>query len=140
MDSRCPTLFISFCYAGIALQFVFYGVSALSTDPPALNGGTVDLPAVENAANVPVFCAVTFDNTPVSTIWYLKNGTMPRERIFFGQPQFANFMAVPGTPTVATNITIVSFSRANLDMIVLECTNIFTSQLQNAFFTPRFIG
>ena len=122
------------------ITFVSYCVSALSTDPIAVNGGTVDLPAVENAANVPVFCAVTFSNTPVDTAWFLKNGTMPRERILFGQPQFVNFVAVPGTPTIHTNITVVLFSRANLDMIVLECTNNFPGQLQNAFFTPRFIG
>ena len=124
----------------VLIAFVSYCVSAFSTDPPAVNGGTVDLPAVENAANVPVFCEVTFSNTPVTTVWFLKNGTMPRERIQFGQPQFANFMGVPGTPTVHTNITIVSFSRANLDMIVLECSNNFVTELQNAFFTPRFIG
>ena len=124
----------------VLIAFVSYYVSAFYTDPPAVNGGTVDLPAVENAANVPVFCAVTFDNTPVSTIWYLKNGTMPRERIFFGQPQFPNFVGVPGTPTVLSNITIVSFSRANLDMVLLECSNGFPFQLQHAFFTPRFIG
>ena len=124
----------------VLIAFASYCVTAFSTDPPAVNGGTVDLPAVENAAHVPVFCAVTFDNTPVNTAWYLKNGTMPRERILFGQPQFPNFVGVPGTPTVVSNITIASFSRANLDMILLECSNGFPLQLQNAFFTPRFIG
>ena len=120
------------------LQLRFYA-SSLITDPPVTtNGGTVDLPAVENTANVSVFCALTFQGTPVSTIWRLGSSGMSLQSIDFGQPQFSNF----ALENIArfTNITILSFSRASLDMMILECTNGFAGNLENAFFIPRFIG
>ena len=48
-----------------------------STDPPvATNGGIVALPAVENATNVSVFCAVTFQGTIAGTNWRLGTDSM----------------------------------------------------------------
>ena len=114
-------------------------VSSLSTDPSVTtNGGTVDLPAVENAANVSAFCAVAFQGAPVDTIWRLGSSGMSTQPINFNQPQFSNF-ALENVPRFA-NLTILSFSRASLDMMVLECTNGFGGALENAFFIPRFIG
>ena len=118
-------------------------VSSLSTDPSvATNGGTVDLPAVENAANVSVFCAVTFQGTPVDTRWRLGSGGISQQPIDFGQPQFSNF--VRENVARFTNLTILSFNRESLDMMILECTNGFTAgggiNLENAFFIPKFIG
>ena len=118
------------------LQLRFYA-SSLITDPPVTtNGGTVDLPAVENTANVSVFCALTFQGTPVNTIWRLGSSGMSTQLIDFSQPQFSNF----ALENIA-NLTILSFSRASLDMMILECTNGFGGgNLENAFFIPRFIG
>ena len=118
-----------------------------STDPPVTtNGETVNLPAVENASNVSVFCAVTaFQGIPVDTFWRLGSlplgtGAMSPQPILFGQPQFSNF--VYENVARFTNLTILSFSRESLDVMVLECTNgagIATNR-RNAFFIPRFIG
>ena len=115
-------------------------VSSLSTDSPVTtNGGTVDLPAVENAANVSVFCAVTFQGIPVDSNWRLGSSGMSPQPIDFNQPQFSNF-ALGNVPRF-TNLTILSFSRAGLTMMVLECNNAFGGgNLENAFFIPRFIG
>ena len=112
-------------------------VSSLSTDPSVItNGGTVDLPAVENAANVSVFCAVAFQGIPVNTNWRLAPSGMIPQPINFSQPHFALENA-----TRFTNLTILSFGRASLDMMVLECTNGFASpNLENAYFIPRFIS
>ena len=116
-------------------------VSSLSTDPSVTtNGGTVDLPAVENAANVSVFCAVTFQGTPVDSNWRLGSSGMSSQPIDFGQPQFSNFALE--SVIRFTNLTILSFSRASLDMMILECTNGASvgTNVENAFFIPRFIG
>ena len=121
------------------LQFGIYA-NSLFTDPPVLtNGGTVDLSAVENATNVSVFCAVTFNSDASNTVWRLGPDSMSTEIIGFGQPAFSNFV-LENPSTGRTNLIILSFSRDNLDMMVLECTNGFGGALENAFFIPRFIG
>ena len=119
-------------------------VHGLFTDPPVpSNGGTVDLPAVENSTNVSVFCEVSFNNMGnnvlVSTIWRLGSGTETTKLIRYDQPEYSNFYLEDAVRF--TNFTILSFTRANLDMMVLECTNGFGGANQeNAFFVPRFIG
>lgn len=95
------------------LQLGIY-VSSLSTDPPvATNGGTVDLPAVENATNVNVFCEVTFNdsgnNVLVTTGWRLGLSAMTTQSIQFNEPD-TNF--VLENVTRSTNLTILSFTRA----------------------------
>ena len=128
------------CDAAIVFRFVFLlqlgiYVRSLFTDPPvATNGGSVDLPAVENATNVSVFCEVTFLNNSANSIWRLGSTT-----IAFGQLAFSNFVLVENIPR-RTNLTLLWFSRASLDMMVLECTNGIGSDLAQAFFIPRFIG
>ena len=121
------------------LQIGIYA-SGLTTDPPVTtNGGTVDLPAVENATNVSVFCAVTAFNTPVDTSWEFGSSSMTLQLIRFDEPEFSNF--VLENVTRFTNLTIPSFTRASLDMMVLECNNAFGgTNERNAFFIPRFIG
>ena len=59
-------------------------VHGLRTNPPVENGGTAVVVAPENAANVTVFCEVTFGNeAPRVSTWFLtpKNGA--RERVRF---------------------------------------------------------
>ena len=127
------------------LSALFYSctcqVTVPSTDPPVTtNGETVDLPAVENAANISVFCAVNFQGNSVDTFWRLGASSMSLQLVEFGQPQFSNF-ALENAPGF-TNLTIRLFSRAGLDMMVLECTNGFFvgGNLESALFLPRFIG
>ena len=113
-------------------------VTIPSTDPPVTtNEGIVDLPAVENAANVSVFCAVTFQGNPVNTNWRLGPSSTSLQLIDFDEPQFA----LENAPRF-TNLTIRLFSRASLDMMVLECTNGFFvgGNFESALFLPRFIG
>ena len=116
------------------LQFGNY-VCGFFTDPPVASiGETVDLPAVENATNISVFCEVTFLTNSANTVWRLGSTT-----IAFGQEAFSNFVLVENIPR-RTNLTILSFSRGSLENMVLQCTNGIGSDLQEAFFTPRFIG
>ena len=139
MGWPCLLLLLSSLYYSCTCQ-----VSIPSTDPPvATNGETIDLPAVENATNVSVFCGVSFNNmgnsVPVATIWRLGSSvvtTLPT--IQFSEPEYSNF--VLENVTRFTNLTILSFSRS-LDMMVLLCTNGFGGANQEyAFFIPRFIG
>ena len=129
---KCASLFRSVLF----LQLGIYA-SSLVTDPPVTtNGGTVDLPAVENATNVSVFCDVTFQGTPVVTAWRMGLiGMTPQPIDFTG----SNF--VLENVTRNNNLTILSFTRSDLDMMVLQCTNGFVvSGEESAFFIPRFIG
>ena len=110
------------------------------SDPPvATNGETVDLPAVENATNVSVFCEVMFNGNPSNTVWKLGPDSFSTQIIGFSQPEFSNLI-LEDPSTGRTNLTILSFSRDSLDMVVLECTNGFGGALENVFFIPRFIG
>ena len=118
-------------------SFRSYLVTGFSTDPPVMNGGTVDLPAVENATNVSVFCDVMFNDMSVGTAWLLGPDKMSTDLLVFNQPT-SNF-AIEDT-IMRKNLTILLFSRASLDMVVLECTNGFGGALENAFFIPKFIG
>ena len=107
----------------------------LSTDPFVENGGTVVLPAPENAPNVSVFCQVSFQGTPVVTQWFLTMNGGTRNAISAGGP---SFQLTGGT--LHPNLTIVSFSR-DLDMAILECNNVFVSPNdEKAFFLLRIIG
>ena len=131
MGWQCLLLLLSSLYYSCTCQ-----VTIPSTDPPVTtNGGTVDLPAVENATNVSVFCELT----SISTVWQLGRNGMPQDLIDFDDPEFSNFK-LENVPTY-TNLTILSFTK-DLGMTVLECTNGFIvgGNLQNAFFVPRFIG
>ena len=136
MGWPCLLLLLSSLYYSCTCQ-----ATIPSTDPPvATNGETIDLPAVENATNVSVFCKVMFQGIIVDTRWRLGLGGISQQPIdFSSQPQFA-------LEDVArfTNLTILSFSRASLDMMILECTNGFIAgggiNLENAFFIPKFIG
>ena len=95
MDLPCLLFLLFALYYSCICQ-----VTIPSTDPlVTTNGGTVDLPAVENATNVSVFCAVTFGgNTPVETIWRLRTGNMMPREIEFGNgsPDFSNFLIENG--------------------------------------------
>ena len=53
---------------GLVLQLGDYS-TGLSTDPPTEIEGTAVVAALENATNVSVFCAVTFQGAPVHTGW-----------------------------------------------------------------------
>ena len=134
MGWQCLLLLLSSLYYSCTCQ-----TTTPSTDPPvATNGGIVALPAVENATNVSVFCAVTFQGTPAGTNWRLGTDSMSTLPILFGEQDFSNF--VVENVIRVTNLTILSFSRASLHMMVLECNNGFGGALENAFFIPRFIG
>ena len=132
MGWPCLLLLLSSLYCSCTCQGIIP-----PTDPPvAMNGGTVDLPAVENATNVSVFCAVMFQGSPVTTIWRTRTITsMIVESISLASTDF-----VFENTSFYTNLTIVSFSRDVLEMILLQCTNGFGAALESAFFTPRFIG
>ena len=123
------------CPYGLMVVFLLKHQVAdgLSTDPFVENG-TVVLPAPENAANVSVFCQVSFQGTPVVTQWFLTmNGGM--RSAITTEP---SFQLTGGT--LQPNLTIVSFSR-NLDMAILECGNGFNSPNKEvAFFLLRIIG
>ena len=135
MGWQCLLLLLSSLYYSCTCQ----GTIPFTDPPVATNGETVDLPAVENATNVSVFCEVMFQGIIVNTNWRLGLGGISQQLIDFSQPQFA-------LEDVArfTNLTILSFNRESLDMMILECTNGFTAgggiNLQNAFFIPKFIG
>ena len=109
-------------------------VAGLSTDPFVENGGTVVLPAPENAANVSVFCQVSFQGTPVVTQWFLTLNGGTRSEITTGPSiQFTG-------GSMLLNLTIVSFSR-DLDIAILECGNGFGGPNdETAFFLLRIIG
>ena len=142
MGWQCLLLLLSSLYYSCTCQ-----VTIPPTDPPvATNGGTVDLPAVENATNVSMFCELSFNDMGnivlVDIFWRLGSGIgMTPQFILFGEPEYSNF--VLENVSRFTNLTILSFSRS-LDMMILECSNGFTAgggvNLQNAFFVPRFIG
>ena len=90
------------------------------------------LPATENAANVSVFCQISFQRTPVIMHWFL---TMAGGMIMVGGPSFE---LTGGSQH--TNLTIVLFSR-DLDMAILECNNVFRSpNNESAFLLIRIIG
>ena len=109
-------------------------VTGLSTDPSVENGGTVVLPATENATNVFVFCQVSFQGTPAVTQWFLTLNEGTRNTITSGP----SFEITGGS--IQTNLTVVSFSR-DLDMAILECNNGFVSPNdETAFFLLRIIG
>ena len=109
-------------------------VTGLSTDPFVENGGTVLLPAPENAANVSVFCQVSFQGTQAITHWFLTLNGGTRSEVTSGP----SIQLTGGSHF--TNLTIVSFSR-DLDMAILECTNAFVSPNdETAFFLLRIIG
>ena len=120
-------------------SFVFLSgdyVHGLRTNPPVENGGTTVVVAPENAANVNVFCEVTFgDGGSVrTTAWFLtlKNGD--RERVIFSSG--SNF----ATSGLQSNFTILSFG-ANLDMATLECGNgLIPPNNQTVYFILRTIG
>ena len=131
---KCASLLRSVLF----LQLGIYANSIVTDPPVTTNGGTVDLPAVENATNVSVFCAVTFQGTPVDTAWRIGLIGMTPELIIFNDPQFSYL--VRENVARQTNLTILSFTRSNLDMMVLQCTNGFGGNEESAFFIPRFIG
>ena len=107
----------------------------ISTDPFVENGGTVVLPAPENAANVSIFCQVTFQGILAVSQWFLTTKGGTRSEILAGGP---SFRLTGGTQT--PNLTIVSFSR-DLDMAIVECNNVFVSPNdETAFFLLRIIG
>ena len=110
-------------------------VRGLRTNPPVENGGTAVVVAPENAANVTVFCEVTFGNeAPRVSTWFLtpKNGA--RERVRFDSE--LNF----GTSGYQSNFTILSFS-AVLGMATLKCNNtIPPPDAQTVYFILRTIG
>ena len=109
-------------------------VAGLSTDPFVENRGTVVLPAPENAANVSVFCQVSFQGTPAVTQWFLTLNGGTRNAIMSGP----SIQLTGGSQT--PNLTIVSFSR-DLDMAIVECNNGFVSPNdETAFFLLRIIG
>ena len=109
--------------------------TGLLTDPFVENGGTVVLPAPENAANVSIFCQVTFQGTLVVSQWFLTTKGGTRSAITAGGH---SFRLTGGTQT--PNLTIVSFSR-DLDMAIVECNNVFISPNdETAFFLLRIIG
>ena len=132
---KCASLLRSVLFFQLGIY-----ASSLVTDPPVTtNGGTVDLPAVENATNVSVFCAVSFQGTPVDTAWRMGLIGMTPQPIDFSDPQTSNF--VLENVARRTNLTILSFTRSNLDMMVLQCANLFSgANEESAFFIPRFIG
>ena len=74
--------------------------------------------APENASNVVVFCEVTFGDggTFRTSVWYLTLKNESRER--GSEPNF---------DTVQSNFTI----HAELDMAILECTNILVAPQTN---------
>ena len=107
----------------------------ISTDPFVENGGTVVLPAPENAANVSIFCQVSFQGTSAITNWFLTLNGGTRSAITAEGP---SFQLTGGS--LHPNLTIVSFSR-DLDMAILECNNVFVSPNdEKAFFLLRIIG
>ena len=111
-------------------------VRSFSTNPAVENGGTAVVVAPENAANVTVFCEVTFgDGGSVrNSLWFLtlKNGARERVR-FDSEPNF-------DTSVLQSNFTILSFD-ANLDMATLECTNnLIPPNNQTVYFILRTIG
>ena len=110
-------------------------VTGLITDPFVENGGTVVLPATENATNVSVFCQVSFQGgTQTLTQWHLTMKGGMREVLAAGP----SIQLTGGT--LQTNLTIVSFSR-DLDMAILECDNGFDGpNEETAFFLLRIIG
>ena len=111
-------------------------VAGLLTDPFVENGGTVVLPAPENAANVSVFCHVSFQGTPTVTQWFLTLNGGTRSELTSGP----SFQLTGGS--MQPNLTIVSFSR-DLDMAsaIVECGNGFLSPNdESAFFLLRIIG
>ena len=109
-------------------------VTGLLTDPFVEDGGTVLLPATENAANVSVFCQVGFQGTPVITQWHLTMKGGMRNVLAAGP----SFQLTGGT--LQPNLTIVSFSR-DLDMAILECGNGFDGlNAETGFFLLRIIG
>ena len=130
---KCASLLRSVLF----LQLGIYANSIVTDPPLTTNGGTVDLPAVENATNVSVFCAVTFQGTPVATDWLLASIGMTPQPISFTDSNF-----VLENVTRNNNFTILSFTRSDLDMMVLQCTNGFVvgGNEESAFFIPRFIG
>ena len=85
---KCASLLPSILF----LQLGIYA-SSLFTDPPVTTSEeTVDLPAVENATNVSVFCEVLFQGTPLVTTWRIGLIGMTPQPIIFGDPQFSNFV------------------------------------------------
>ena len=89
-------------------------VRSFSTNPPVENGGTVVVVAPENAANVIVFCEVTFGNgVPRVSSWFLtlKNGVRERVRLD-SEPNF-------DTSGYQSNFTILLFG-ANLDVALVH--------------------
>ena len=118
----------------IAVLILKHQVTGLLTDPFVENGGTVVLPAPENAANVSVFCQVSFQGTPAVTNWFLTLNGGTRSEVTSGP----SFQLTGGS--MFTNLTIVSFS-TDLDMAILECNNVFISPNdETAFFLLRIIG
>ena len=114
--------------------FLLKQVAGLLTDPFVENGGTVVLPAPENAANVSVFCQVSFQGTPVVTQWFLTLNGGTRSEITTGPS-----IRISGG-SMRPNLTIVSFSR-DLDMAIMECGNGFVSPNdETVFFLLRIIG
>ena len=129
---KCASLLRSVLF----LQLGIYANSIVTDPPVTTNGGTVDLPAVENATNVSVFCNVTFQGTPIVTGWRLLSIGMTPQPIAAQLPNF-----VVENVARRTNLTILSFTRSNLDMMVLQCLNGFVGENEeSAFFIPRFIG
>ena len=109
-------------------------VAALLTDPFVENEGTIVFPAPENAANVSIFCQVSFLGTPALTRWHLtiKGGT---RNILAAGP---SFQLTGGS--MQPNLTIVSFSR-DLDIAIVECGNGFDGPYEETvFFLLRIIG
>ena len=128
MGLPCLLFLLSSLYYSCSCQ-----VTIPSTDPPVTtNGETVDLPAVENATNVCVFCEFS-----TATVWQLGRNGMPPDLIDFDDPEFSNFKLE--NISTYTNLTILLFTK-DLSTIVLECTNGFQLSKINAFFIPRFIG
>ena len=111
-------------------------VHGLRTDPFVENGGTAVVVAPENAANVTVFCEVTFGDGGSVRVsrWFLtpKNGARERVR-FDSEPNF-------DTSGFQSNFTILSFG-ADLGMATLECTNnLIPPDNQTVYFILRTIG
>ena len=106
-------------------------VTALVTDPPVENGGTVTVAAPENTPNVTILCEVTdANNMTIGTTWI--HVTPTRQQIFAGNPLFETL------PFPFANLTIRSFVQS-LDETTLECSN-KVAPLQMVFFALKIIS
>ena len=106
-------------------------VTALVTNPPVQNGGTVTVAAPEKTPNVTILCEVTDANSmTIGTTWIHVNPT--RQLISANNPLFDIL------PFPFANLTIRLFVQS-LDETTLECSN-QVSPLQMVFFALKIIS